>query len=262
MRSASTRLSIGLAVLLTSFANQGLAQSTATSADWSGYVVNGSEFTLATGSWHVPEVNCSATPNDYSIFWVGIDGWANDTVEQVGTSSNCGGKTGKTPEYSAWYEFYVPPGVPRVVITSVPVSAGDVIGAYVYYNLIKDKPYWTIWLEDYTTGKSYTRNVPYNGQQRATAEWIVERPCCNSDNDDEPLADFHKANFGGYLTGVPDTNYAADSTTSGNIAVFGDQVTAITMEYAGTVLATPGPLEGEGGSTGGSFTVTWHATGP
>jgi hypothetical protein len=265
MRQRITHLSMGLALLLASFANQGLAQSTEISGNWAGYLVNGSEFTLATGSWHVPEVNCTKTPGDYSIFWVGIDGWKNspNTVEQVGTSSNCGGTAGTTPEYFAWYEFYLPPGVPHVVITSVPVTAGDRIGAYVYYNIIKDAPYWTIWLEDYTTGKSYTRNVPYNGQKRASAEWIAERPCCNNNNLVESLADFDKANFGGYLTDVPDTNFAADSTTSGNIAVFGDKVVALKMEgTTGTVLATPGPLEGEGGSAGGSFTVSWHATGP
>jgi Peptidase A4 family len=270
MTQSIGHLGIGLALFLASFANLGLAQGTATSADWSGYVVNGSEFTLATGSWHVPEVNCSKTPYDFSIFWVGIDGWKNspNTVEQAGTSSNCGGATGTTPEYFAWYEFYEPPGVPRVVITSVPVRPGDEIGAYVEYSVSFIKgidieiPYWTIWLKDFTTGKIYTGQFPYNSnQQRASAEWIVERPCCNGDNGlDEPLADFDKANFGGYLTDVPGTNWATDSTHSGFIGQFGDDALAVTMEYPeGTVLATPGPLEGPQGS---SFTVTWKATGP
>jgi hypothetical protein len=255
MKLSIRHLSIGLALFLASFANQGLAQSKATSNIWSGYAVTGSEFSLATGSWHVPEVDCTKTPGDYSLFWVGIDGYANGTTEQIGTASNC-----TTPGYFAWYQFF--PSA-RVVISSVPISPGDVIGAYVYYNIIKDKPYWTIWLKDYTTGQSYTRNVPYNGQQRASAEWIAERPCCNNAGAYEFLADFDKANFGGYLTGVPDTNFATDSTTSGNIAVFGKKAIAITMvdKATGTVLATPGPLEGEGGSTGASFTVSWKASG-
>jgi hypothetical protein len=265
MKRSIGHLSIGLALFLASFANQGLAQTTATSNNWSGYAVTGSGFTLATGSWHVPEVDCTKTPGDFSIFWVGIDGWTDNTVEQVGTTSNCGGTDGTTPEYFAWYEFYEPPGVPRQPIASVPVRDGDVIGAYVYYNIINGEPYWTVWLKNYTTGaEPYTRNFPYSGQQRASAEWIAERPCCNSDKGSELLADFDKANFGGYLTGIPGTNYAADSSTSGNIAAFRDNVVAITMvdTATGMVLATPGPLEGEGGSTGSSFTVTWKASGP
>ncbi len=246
------------------------AENTTYSGNWSGYVVKGSEFSLATGSWHVPEVNCNKTPNDFAAVWVGIDGYANDTVEQVGTSSNC---TGTTPQYFAWYEFYEPPGVPRVVIQSVPVKAGDIIGAYVQYSVISNPllviqfQYWTVWLKDYTTGKSYSSQVPYNSsQQRDFAEWVVERPCCDDDGNDEPLADFGWVNFGGYLTGVPGTNWATDSSTSGFIGDFGDHVIELTMaspdNSKGTVLAEPGALQGQEFSTGSSFTVTWKATGP
>ena len=243
------------------------------SGNWSGYVVQGSGFSIATGSWHVPEVACTKTPNDFSMVWVGIDGYADGTVEQVGTSSNCGGTDGTTPQYSAWYEFFEPPGVPRVVITSVPVEAGDIIGAYIEYSVLDipfgvDIQYWTVWLKDYTTGQSYTDTFPYNSnQQRASAEWIVERPCCDDDGNDEPLADFGVVNLGGYLTAVPGTNYAADSSFEGNIGQFpSEDVIALTMtsngKSSGTTLAVPGALEGMGGSAEGSFQVTWKATGP
>src|SRR5580704_9918548 len=43
----------------------------AESENWSGYAVTGSNFTFAKGSWHVPEVDCTKTPNTYSAFWVG-----------------------------------------------------------------------------------------------------------------------------------------------------------------------------------------------
>jgi hypothetical protein len=234
------------------------------SADWAGYVAKGSKFSFATGSWVVPKLDCTKTPNDYSDFWVGIDGYSNPTVEQIGTAANCGGKNGTTPQYYAWYEFYLPPGVPRVVIQSVPVKAGDVIGAYVRYLVGANGPYWTVWIEDTTTGKTYSKEVPYNSQQkRAFAEWIAERPCCNSVGSDEPLADFGTANFGGYLTAVYGTNFAVDSSTEGYMGQFGSNLIKLTMEYpTGTVLATPSDIEGMGGSVGASFTVTWKATGP
>ena len=241
------------------------------SADWAGYAVTGTDFTLATGSWHVPEVNCTKTPNTFSLVWVGIDGFnpsgsSNATVEQIGTASNC---SGTTPQYFAWYEFYLPPGIPRVVIQSVPVKAGDIIGAYVEYTVnSQGAANWTVWINDYTTNKNYSTQVPYNSlQKRSTAEWIVERPCCDADWNDEPLADFDKVNLGGYLTGVPGTNFAEDSSFGGNIGQFpSGSVYELTMAYPvnskGTILAVPGALQGEGGSTLGSFQVSWKATGP
>lgn len=75
---------------------------TANSENWSGYAVTGSSFTNATASWFVPTVNCSKTPNTYAAFWVGIDGYSSNTVEQTGTDSDC---DGASPSYYAWYEF-------------------------------------------------------------------------------------------------------------------------------------------------------------
>lgn len=76
------------------------------SNNWSGYAVTGASFTQARGSWTVPAVDCTAVPDSSASFWVGIDGWDNDTVEQTGTDSDC---NGETPVYYAWYEF-VPAG--------------------------------------------------------------------------------------------------------------------------------------------------------
>ncbi|MBV8905823.1 MAG: hypothetical protein JOZ22_19490, partial [Acidobacteriia bacterium] len=79
---------------------KGLADST----NWSGYAVLGSSFTSAAGSWVVPAAVCYAVSGDqYSSFWVGLDGYESNTVEQIGTDSDC---VGTTPIYYAWYEFY------------------------------------------------------------------------------------------------------------------------------------------------------------
>jgi hypothetical protein len=58
--------------------------------------------TDVTGSWTVPAVDCTSpngTPNGYSSFWVGIDGYGSNTVEQIGTDSDCVSLLGaqKTP---------------------------------------------------------------------------------------------------------------------------------------------------------------------
>jgi hypothetical protein len=61
------------------------------SDNWAGYAVVGNAFTEARGSWTVPSVNCRVNPNGAASFWVGIDGWDNNTVEQTGTESQCNG---------------------------------------------------------------------------------------------------------------------------------------------------------------------------
>jgi hypothetical protein len=72
---------------------------TVESTNWSGYAVTGSKFTQAQGSWTVSAVNCKKTPNTYSAFWVGLDGYSSETVEQTGTIAFC---NGSTAEYFAW----------------------------------------------------------------------------------------------------------------------------------------------------------------
>src|SRR5262249_48179989 len=78
----------------------------ATSTNWSGYAVTASSGAVSDvkASWVVPAVqgNCPST-NQYASFWVGIDGYSSNTVEQIGTDSDC--QNGQ-PVYYVWYEFY------------------------------------------------------------------------------------------------------------------------------------------------------------
>src|SRR5215472_3488086 len=62
-----------------------------TSSNWSGYAVTGAKGSVSdvTGSWIVPTMDCSTTPTGYSAMWVGIDGYSSNTVEQIGTESDC-----------------------------------------------------------------------------------------------------------------------------------------------------------------------------
>jgi hypothetical protein len=66
-----------------------LRAGTSNSYNWDGYVVTGTNFTSATGSWNVPATTCSNSPNSAAFFWVGIDGWTSTTVEQTGTAVIC-----------------------------------------------------------------------------------------------------------------------------------------------------------------------------
>jgi hypothetical protein len=217
------------------------------STNWSGYAVEGSSFTKALGSWTVPTVTCSKTPNTYSSFWVGIDGWTSSTVEQTGTDSDC---NGSRASYYAWYEFYPNPSYE---ITSVPVSPGNHISASVTYSGSE----FTITLTNETTGKSYSRSSRVSGAQRSSAEWIAEAPCCTRSGGILPLSDFGTVDFGEDYTGVSNTNDATDSSVSGAIGAFGSNIFESIMVNGttGADEAVPSALS----SDGTSFTVTWDS---
>lgn len=218
---------------------------TATSTNWSGYAVLGSSFTSAEGSWMVPAAVCSGVSgNEYAAFWVGIDGYSSDTVEQIGTDSDC---DGTTPNYYAWYEFY-PQGSRE--ITSVPVSPGHVVSASVVYS----GQGFTVTITNITTGKSYTKTSQVKKAARSSAEWIAEAPCCSSGQGILPMSDFGTVNFGMDDTKVNGTNFAADSATSGPIGNFVslEQITKVASSSSPQT-STCGPLSEDGTS----FSCTW-----
>jgi hypothetical protein len=131
------------------------------------------------GSWIVPGVTGPSTGATHSAVWVGIDGYGNSTVEQVGTEQNyINGK----PVYDAWWEMYsTGDGQPAQVIHSMTIAPGDMISASVQYLSsgahagqfqlsITD---WSRANDSFTTYQtsSQTQNPL---AQRSSAEWIVE----------------------------------------------------------------------------------------
>jgi hypothetical protein len=82
--------------LVSSLASSGLTNAPnihvkeGTSLNWAGYAIEtnlnkpqSGAVTDVKGSWVVPTVDCLATPNAYSSFWIGIDGYSSNTVEQI-----------------------------------------------------------------------------------------------------------------------------------------------------------------------------------
>jgi hypothetical protein len=80
------------------------------------------------GSWTVPSL-ASSTLTTYAAFWVGIDGFSDNTVEQSGVLAEY---YRGSVYYYTWYEFY--PSSPVYVTNNVPVKAGDIINAEVSYS--------------------------------------------------------------------------------------------------------------------------------
>jgi len=223
-----------------------------TSPTWSGYAVIGKpgSVTGAAGSWTVPAVICSGTGDTYSGFWVGIDGIKipeePQTIEQIGTSSNC---KGGSPEYAAWYEIIqanVKPQ-PPVPIKNLIIQPGDPISADVSYSTVTGQ--FTLTLTDLALPNMpgvnpFSTSATVAGAQKYSAECIAEAPV-GENMTVLPLANFGTALYGQDNTGVSNTCAATvGSGSSEPLGQFQNPI-AISMVTDGTVLASPSPLSDE-----------------
>jgi hypothetical protein len=212
-----------------------------TSSNWSGYAVYASSskksqsesWTDVSGTWTVPAVSGSA--NSYSSIWVGLDGYNDGTVEQIGTEQDVS-STGST-SYSAWYELY-----PKMPVTiPYPVKPNDIITASVSY---AGKNSFTLTMSDnyWATSFQITKTCP--NAQRSSAEWIVEAPWSGKML---PLANFGTATFSGAV--------ATSSSTVGPmpISAFTNKDGIDMVSSAGVTKAATSGLTKDGMG----FTVTW-----
>jgi hypothetical protein len=248
--------------------------STVYSTNWSGYAVTGSSgsVTSASGSWTVPTL-VSTSGTALAAFWVGIDGYSSNTVEQTGTliATPAAQTTYGVPAYSAWYEFY-PAGM---VIIPDTVKAGDVISASVTYTGTsattgffgssgffardprgRSTSTFTVTITDITGGWTYSATGTVRNAARSSAEWIAEAP--SSYSGVLPLANFGTVSFGSDSTGVTGTCYATVNGVTGSIASFSSNVAITMVNSKGVTKASPSLLSADGTS----FSVTWASAGP
>jgi hypothetical protein len=214
-----------------------------TSLNWSGYAAVTSlsrpstgVVTAVSGSWTVPTLQ--STPNNaFSSAWVGIDGYASGTVEQIGTEHDW--FSGAQSNY-AWFEMF-PQGAFQLV--GFPVNNGDVMEAQVRY---VNKNQFQLILYNlsqrvyFVIPPSYTRSP---NAQRSSAEWIVEAPSLNGVL---PLADFGHINFTNCQATINGKTGAINSTKWKD-----DPLTMATS--SGILKAVPSVLM----NSGENFTVTW-----
>jgi hypothetical protein len=216
-----------------------LNTTTVTSGSWSGYVIQPpNQVSAVGGTWIQP--NVFGQGNSQISFWVGIDGYGGNTVEQIGTSWNA------TDGYQAWVEFF------GDATTKAVNSGSSNIGKYysetkinsiIGYNFFDIRPGNTIsasvtYLSSTTTTSTFQfkfQDSPSAGQTkywqqnlttqyvvppRSTGEWIVENPNMAS----QPLGNFGQVQFSGA--------WATAGRTTGPIDAFSN--TALNMKsYAG-----------------------------
>ena len=223
-----------------------MSSLSAKSLNWSGYA----SFTSPTapkvgsvtgvfGKWTVPKLRSSLS-NRYSATWVGIDGFSNQTVEQIGTLQWW--NNGHQENY-AWFECYP---ASAYEIKGFPVKPHDIIKALVTY---AGNDTFEMVLKNLT--RHVFVRVPMNmtvasGAERASAEWIVEAP---SSDVLLPLAHFTPITFKGCLATIGGVTRTIDSRRWKN-----SRITMVTDGTEQKTKAKPSHLSRDGKS----FVVTWH----
>lgn len=192
---------------------------------WGGYAVTRARpYKKITGSWNIPAMDCSHGGGDASP-WIGIDGWNNFTVEQIGIDLDCINGAGS---YHPWVEMYPGPSD----YFKEPVNAGDTMTASVSVS----DGIWTLTESDTTTGWTKTFHpTPKNPPQKASAEAILEDI---GSSGAPPLPDFGTVTF-------------SNITVGGSPLASAGHVHKTTLERRTTPLSKESPL------SGGTFSITW-----
>ena len=228
----------------TNLAIKGVALKQVGSTNWSGYADTGTGFSSVSAKWTQPKVtSCSMSgPLKAVVFWVGIDGFSSQSVEQGGTGAICG--QGQKLVYFTWWEVFPTNNIQFVGMT---VKPGDKISA----SVVRKGTSYTIKVTDSTTkGNSLTKTAACKGVtggcKNNSAEWIGERP--SNGTTPLPLAKFS--------TWTVTAAAVKAGSKSGTIKSFPDDEITMFNKKGGHVLAKPGPLN----SAGNSFKDVWKAS--
>jgi hypothetical protein len=211
----------------------GLSQ--AESSNWSGYADTGSGFNHVSGSWTEPGASCTSATS-LAAFWVGIDGYSSESVEQDGTLIEC---YGGVPYQYSWWEMY-PSNDVQVVGSSV--APGDTISA----SVARSGDSYTLNVTDSThPADSFTTTQSCSDCADSSAEWIAEAPS-------GILGAYPLADFGSWT--LSNAAVANGGATHGISSYPDDEITM--ADLLGNVEAQPGPLSG----AGSNFSDTWKSS--
>ena len=185
-------------------------------------------------------MTCEAK-NAWTVFWVGLDGWFNGTVEQGGSSARC---IGGVPHYTLWWEMFPT----NSIQTMNTISPGDTITASVTYDPSTKK--YQIKVRDVTTGKGFTTSQKCASGltcDRSSTDVIAEDVGKFGGSTFFPLADYGTMQFTKSTT--TDVN-----GTSGGFTNPAWEYAAITEQQGKKIYATVSALS----DRGKTFSATWQ----
>ena len=178
----------------------------AQSRNWSGYVASGAQgFSCVEATWVQPTVRCRGTTTQSAVYWLGLGGYGQRSLVQIGTESTC--IRGEALA-AAWHE-----SLPREhfsIRTPLDISVGDRIWAQVRW--LGGSGY-RLSLVDLTTRKHFAIRVTNTTLKRTSAEWIVEAPAggCPSQCRTLKMPDFKTFRFGAAWVSIGGVRRQVDS---------------------------------------------------
>ena len=226
--------------------------------------------TAVSGSWIVPTVSGSGRGTTYSAVWVGIDGYSDSTVEQIGTEEDV---VNGVPEYAAWWEMYsTGKGQPEQVITGMTIEPGDSITASVTY--ISSGTYAGDFLlkivdnsraNDSFSAYESSSQLQSPVAERSSAEFIVEAPSVG--NNVASLANFGSVTFtnasvtiNGVTGPINDSAWQSQAINIGSGNVTQDTTSVLTNSGTSFVV-TYDSTSGSAEVSGGREATTLHSGG-
>lgn len=250
-----------------------------TSVNWSGYSamtgkgshVNPSygSVTEVSGTWRVPTLTASEEGTTYSSAWVGIDGFSNQTVEQIGTEHDITA-TGVITNY-AWFEMF-PAGAQ--LIDGFPLQPGDKIEGKVTYKGpdSANNDTFRLVLKNHTRGKKFVvtqSTLPGYPAHLSSADWIVEAPAIlisDSCFGFLPLSNFGTISFTDCQATINGVTGAIGNKHWTYVAISMLTIDDIVKDITSDLISTcdKGSCSKKKKSKCGkdSFTVVWESSGP
>jgi Peptidase A4 family len=219
------------------------------SFNWSGMAdvqTGTTPISAVSGRWTIPEVDClNGAYQNQDLFlsnWVGLDGFSDGTVEQLGTATQC---YEGVEYYYDWYEMFpngtVEEGTTQCINnnTHCPKPGDEIQASVVSTPDGAGNNDYTLALTDSTRPAesfSFTASCPDTTCLNSSAEWIVERPAFDLPFGFQilPQADYGKTSF------TNGTVTAGGTTTS--IENYSDSVYDLAMidDSQGYILSCPG----------------------
>ena len=139
------------------------------SRNWSGYVASGTkEFDCVEATWIQPTIGCRSSSTVSAVYWVGLGGYGQEALVQIGTESTC---TQGEASAAVWRQSL--PDERYSIRASLDISEGDRIWAQARW--LSGSRY-RLALSDLTTRGHFAIEITNTALKRSSAEWIVESP--------------------------------------------------------------------------------------
>jgi hypothetical protein len=189
------------------FASSTMPVNFDTSDNWSGYSLDGSNFTSVSGTFTAGVLTEGVPTSALMDEWVGIDGDglhgnSNNDLIQAGIMESpvpCyGSQTYPYEPYNS-NDFYICPwtfliedgSTSQGPVPQLTISENDSVSVDIHPVAGFDN--WDITMTDNTSGQAWSTDVTYSGYL-TSAEWIIEAPT-NSDGSIATLASYQGVSF-------------------------------------------------------------------